>query len=93
GTPLRYVSLISQVDGVAPDAARLAPVRALRSFVELVLTAPEGSPVRPTVDLNSSPGYVYLSAPDPAQIEADYRRLRELERTGLYAAPVPTGGR
>ncbi|MEU7500050.1 ATP-grasp domain-containing protein [Streptomyces griseofuscus] len=92
GTPLRYVSLISQVDGIAPDAARLAPVRALPSFVELVLTAPEGSPVRPTVDLNSSPGYVYLSAPDAAQVEADYRRLRELERTGLYAAPVPTGG-
>ncbi|MFH7334871.1 ATP-grasp domain-containing protein [Streptomyces sp. KHY 26] len=92
GTPLRYVSLISHVDGVVPDAARLAPVRALPSFTELVLAAPEGSPVRPTVDLSSSPGYVYLSAPDAAQVEADYRRLRELERTGLYAAPVAAGG-
>lgn len=91
GTPLRYVSLISHVDGVVPDAARLAPVRALPSFTELVLAAPEGSPVRPTVDLSSSPGYVYLSAPDAAQVEADYRRLRELERTGLYAAPVAAG--
>ncbi|MEW2625162.1 ATP-grasp domain-containing protein [Streptomyces sp. NPDC048106] len=92
GTPLRYVSLISHVDGVMPDAARLAPVRALPSFTELVLAAPEGSPVRPTVDLSSSPGYVYLSAPDAARIEADYRRLRELERTGLYTAPVPAAG-
>ncbi|MEV5880313.1 ATP-grasp domain-containing protein [Streptomyces sp. NPDC052101] len=88
GTPLRYVSLISHVDGVIPDAARLAPVRALPSFTELVLTAPEGAAVRPTVDLGSSPGYVYLSARDAAQVEADYRRLRELERTGLYEAPV-----
>lgn len=88
-TPLRYVSLISQVHGTMPDAGRLAAVRALPSFTEVVLGGPAGSPVRPTVDLSSSPGYVYLSAPDAAQVEADYRRLRELERTGLYEAAVP----
>ncbi|MFG2605980.1 ATP-grasp domain-containing protein [Streptomyces sp. NPDC048514] len=88
--PLRYVSLISEVEGVIPDAGRLAPVRALPSFTELVLAAPEGAAVHPTVDLGSSPGYVYLSAPDAGQVEADYRRLRELERAGLYEAPVPT---
>ncbi|MFV0126939.1 ATP-grasp domain-containing protein [Streptomyces sp. HMX112] len=87
-TPLRYVSLISRVHGVIPSAERLAAVRALESFTELVLAGPAGSPVRPTVDLGSSPGYVYLSAPSAARVEADYRTLRELEAGGLYEAPV-----
>jgi biotin carboxylase len=83
-TNLRYVSLISLRDGIVPSAASLASVRALDSYLELTLTLPEGGPLPRTVDLATSPGYVYLSAADAAQVEADYRRLRELEETGLY---------
>ncbi|MEV6328783.1 ATP-grasp domain-containing protein [Streptomyces sp. NPDC051909] len=87
---LRYVTLLSPADGEMPSEERLAPVRALGSFTELVLSAEAGSPVRRTVDLGSSPGYVYLSAPDAAEVEADYRRLRHLEETGLYASALLT---
>jgi len=83
-TRLRYVTLISPSGGQVPSAERLASLRALPSFLDVVLTAPEGAALRPTVDLGSSPGYVYLSSPDPAEIDADYRRLRALEATGLY---------
>jgi biotin carboxylase len=83
-THLRYVTLISPRDGVVPSAEDLAPARALGSFTELVLTTPEGTPTQRTVDQASSPGYVYLSSPDPAQVQADYQRLRSMEENGLY---------
>lgn len=87
---LRYVTLLSPADGQVPSADRLAPVRALKTCVELVLSAEPGAPVRRTVDLGSSPGYLYLSAPDWADVEADYRGLRQLEEAGLYQPAVLT---
>jgi biotin carboxylase len=81
---LRYVTLISPTDGVAPDDEGFAPVRELESFLDLVSTTPAGDAVSATVDLATSPGYVYLESADPRQVESDYRRLRELERNGLY---------
>lgn len=94
-THLRYVTLISPDDGVVPDTDGFAEVRALESFLEMVLTSPEGTPVPRTVDLVTSPGYLYLSAADPAQVEADYQRLRRLEEEGLYrpaGAAARSGG-
>jgi biotin carboxylase len=49
---------------------------------------PVGAPARRTVDLGSSPGYLYLSAPEWAEVEADYRSLRQLEEAGLYQPAV-----
>lgn len=83
-THLRYVTLINPQDGVVPAPERFAKVRSLDSFLDMVLTTPAGEPAPRTVDLATSPGYVYLSATDPAQIDADYRRLREMEENGLY---------
>ena len=84
GAALRYVTLISPIDGQVPATDCLAPVRALRTCIELVLSAEAGSLVRRTVDLGSSPGYLYLSAPEQAEVEADYHSLRRLEEAGLY---------
>jgi biotin carboxylase len=81
---LRYVTLISPDDGVVPDVDGFAPVRELPSFLEMVLTTPAGRPAPRTVDLATSMGYVYLESDDPAQVDADYRRLRDLEENGLY---------
>ncbi len=83
-THLRYINLTSPRDGVVPGEEGFAEVRNLPSFLDMVLTIPPGRPVRRTVDLTSVPGYLYLSSDDAAQIEADYRRLRELEENGLY---------
>jgi biotin carboxylase len=81
---LRCVNLISETDACVPPAAKWAPVRALGSFAGLVLSLPEGSLMSRTIDLATCPGAVYLASDDPAIIEADTGRLRELERTGLY---------
>jgi len=83
-THLRYVSLISPGEGVVPTAERFAPVRQLSSFLDVVFTLPEGKPIMRTVDLASSPGYVYLSSNHPQQVEEDYARLRHYELNGLY---------
>jgi biotin carboxylase len=82
---VRFLNLIVPSDGVIPSEEGWAPVKALDSFLELIVTQPAGKRIERTVDLASSPGAVYLSADDPTRIEADYARLRELERIGLYA--------
>ena len=81
---LRYVTLISPDDGVVPDADGFAPVRALPSFLEMVLTTQANQPAPRTVDLATSMGYVYLESDDPEQVEIDYKRLRVMEENGLY---------
>jgi hypothetical protein len=45
-----------------------------------------GQSLPETVDLATSPGYVYLVSDQPDGLERDYRRLRELEAGPLYAA-------
>jgi biotin carboxylase len=83
-TNLRYVSLINPRPGMVPLARTLAPVRALPSYAAMAMRLPEGLPLPATVDLFTSPGFVYLLADDPVQLESDYRRLRELEADTLY---------
>jgi biotin carboxylase len=83
-TNVRYVSLISPRAGTVPSESALEPVRALPSFAEMKLTMPAGEHVGATVDLATSPGYVYLISGNQDQLDADYRRLRELEETVLY---------
>lgn len=82
---VRYLNLIMPGEGVVHPEQGWAPIRALDSFLEMVVTQPVGRRIERTVDLATSPGYVYLSAEDPAQVDADYARLRELEQNGLYA--------
>ncbi|MGK5729480.1 ATP-grasp domain-containing protein [Streptomyces sp. URMC 124] len=83
---LRYVTLINPYEAAVLSAQHLAELRSLDSFVDLVLTLPQDAPLPRTVGLFTSPGYLYLAA-DTARVEADYRRLRDLEKNGLYAAP------
>jgi biotin carboxylase len=87
-TNVRYVSLISPRAGTVPSDSALDPVRSLPSFAEMRLTSPAAARLPATVDLATSPGYVYLISDDPGRLEADYRRLRELEDTVLYQAPA-----
>jgi biotin carboxylase len=89
---VRFLSLIVPRDGVIPSEEGWAPVKALDSFLELIVTQPAGKRIERTVDLASSPGYMYLTAEDPARIVADYARLRELERMGLYDRPTRPPG-
>ena len=94
GTPyqlvsnVRYVSLISPRAGTVPSDSDLEPVRSLPSFAEMRLTLSAGGRLPATVDLATSPGYVYLISDDLGQLDADYQRLRELEDRVLYQAPA-----
>ncbi|MGX1547828.1 ATP-grasp domain-containing protein [Streptomyces adustus] len=86
---LRYVHLVNPNDhGVAPSDEAMAAVRALPSYVHAVTTRPAGEPLPRTVDVATQPGYVILISEDPEQLDADYRRLREIERDHLYADPA-----
>jgi hypothetical protein len=43
-----------------------------------------GDRISRTVDLFTSPGYVYLASPAHNDVLADYQRLRAMEASGLY---------
>jgi biotin carboxylase len=87
----RNVSLINPRDhGVVPSYEAMAAIRALPSYVQTVLVHPEGHPLPRTIDVLTQPGYVWLISDDPAQLEADYQRLRQIELDDLYAPGLST---
>lgn len=83
---MRYVHLINPSDrGVAPSDEKMAAIRSLPSYAFERLAKPAGEPLSRTVDVATQPGYVILVSGDPAQLLADYRTLRDIERDQLYA--------
>lgn len=83
---MRYVHLINEAEhGVAPSDETMAAIHALPSHAFTRLTQPEGQPLSRTIDVATQPGYVILISDDPAQLQADYQKLREIERDYLYA--------
>jgi biotin carboxylase len=59
--------------------------RGLPSFDRLVTGLREGAPVRRTVDMATSPGFVSLVAGTEAELDRDQAAIRSMESTGLYA--------
>ncbi|MGH3767191.1 MAG: ATP-grasp domain-containing protein [Pseudonocardiaceae bacterium] len=83
---LRFVHLINPRDhGVAPSHETMAAIRALPSYAHTLMTQPEGHLLPRTIDVATQPGYVILISDDPAELRADYQKLREIERDHLYA--------
>lgn len=74
-------------DGMLERELDLTEIRQLPSYHSVRLRAAVG-PVRKTRDLLSSFGSVYLVHPRADQVSEDYRRIRDLETTGFYAAIV-----
>lgn len=81
---LRNVFLISPRAGILARDDQFCLLAQLPGVVGMSISARAGSPLQRTVDLGSSPGYVYLMADHPDQITAGYRQIRELEATTLY---------
>lgn len=79
------VNLIAPDDGQLDADHLQRRLDSLLSFESLRLRT-EGR-VNKTIDLNSSPGVVFLVHPEPAQLAADYQALREIERTTYRPAP------
>ncbi|WP_228982212.1 hypothetical protein [Streptomyces sp. DH12] len=77
------VSLIAPREGVL-DAQLLRTVTTLPTVRHVVGSLVAGAAVRKTVDRQSSPGELVLSAVSRQAIEEDYRVIRAVERLGLY---------
>lgn len=81
----RLVHLINpRAHGVIPSYEAMAAIRALPSHVFTVLRHSEGKLIPPTLDAATQPGFVFLVSDDPAQLHADYQKLRAIERDHLY---------
>jgi biotin carboxylase len=80
----KAVFFISQHEGVLVDAPRLAEIEALASCRGVAVKPQPGTRVQKTVDLFSSPGWATLIHEEQAVILADERRIREIEREGMF---------
>ncbi|HEY1619515.1 MAG TPA: hypothetical protein VGG25_17975 [Streptosporangiaceae bacterium] len=89
--PLRYrrrerarcVNLIAAREVPMPAAALRAALAGLPAVQSIRFRRQEGEPVSVTVDLNTSPGVVFLVHPEQAEIDAAYLALRDAERALL----------
>ncbi|MBC3207208.1 ATP-grasp domain-containing protein [Pseudomonas sp. SWRI111] len=79
----RCLNLIAHRSGLfAQDQARQR-LETLASFHNVRFRHAEGAAITPTIDLNSSPGAVFLLHPLSARIEADHAAWRGWERDWL----------
>lgn len=76
------VTLASERSGRVVKNNCLSVLAMLPSFKAIFHTPKEGDEIERTIDLFSNPGIIYLSHHSRAQIESDYREIRELERHG-----------
>ncbi|OIJ93030.1 hypothetical protein BIV25_26035 [Streptomyces sp. MUSC 14] len=81
---VRWVSLISDRAGGAASDTWREKLRRLETFDGLVSRVSAGGTVARTVDLATSPGFVYLAADSARAVREDYERLRSLEPNGFY---------
>jgi hypothetical protein len=80
------VILTSSTNGAFFGHSRLSEIEQLRSFFAAELWLPDGRPVRPTVDLATSPGIIALIHTDPTVLMEDYAAIRRWETSGVYGA-------
>jgi hypothetical protein len=79
------VELVAPASGQLKRVPELGVLQRLNSFSSFSWSVSPGEQIASTIDVFSSPGYVVLRHLEPAQIEADYRVIREWESSGLYA--------
>jgi biotin carboxylase len=76
----RCVNLIAHREIPLPTRAILDALEPLPAFHDVRFRLADTAVTRRTVDLNSSPGVVFLIHKDPAEIEKAYDSLRSIER-------------
>ena len=83
--------IIVHDEGVVQEvnAQLLAEVHALPSFLAVELFHHAGSTLRRTVDCFTFGGTLQLLHDQEEQVEADYRRVREIETQGLFICAPP----
>ncbi|MGN5380569.1 ATP-grasp domain-containing protein [Streptomyces lasalocidi] len=75
----RCVNLVARREVPLDTRAIRAALEQLPAFESVRFRVADGAPTRRTVDLNSSPGAVFLVHEDQAEIDRAYKELRELE--------------
>jgi biotin carboxylase len=83
---VRLVSLINRIPGEVRSLDWVARLEAVPSVVAVATSAASGAWLAATTFLANSPGYVYLAAQDPAEVERDYATIRGLEEQGLFTS-------
>ncbi|NET73439.1 MAG: ATP-grasp domain-containing protein [Sphaerospermopsis sp. SIO1G2] len=81
---LLIVILISEIEGKIKSISHIDKIRNLPSFCDMKLQLEKDKPIKKTVDLVSSPGYIFLVHENPEVIQQDYQTIRHLEKNGLY---------
>lgn len=81
------VCLISSVEGKIDKINYLDEIKALPSFQEIKFSISEGEFLMRTVDLFTSPGFVYLAHENENQLLSDYNQFRALEQKMYSIAP------
>lgn len=73
-------------DGILTDAneALIEEIYSLKTFQYLELFVKINEPVRKTIDCFTFGGVVKLYGPVLADVIADYERIKEIERNGLF---------
>lgn len=80
----RVVSLMSDVAGTIAGHSGLARIKTLPTFADAIGFPPVGAAIRPTRDLLSTPGIVYLVGSDPDQLERDMAALRAMSMMEVF---------
>ncbi|WP_149088608.1 ATP-grasp domain-containing protein [Pseudomonas prosekii] len=79
----RGLNLIAHQPGLFAQGHVRRRLEALPSFHNVRFRCAEGARIAPTIDLNSSPGAVFLLHPQSARIDADYHAWRDWEKDWL----------
>lgn len=79
-----YFHFVSTQDGIVRTIRHLNDIKALPSFHGISLNVSVGHPLKKTIDLDSSPGYVNLLHDNPAVIQRDYEAIRQWEQEGIF---------
>ena len=61
------------------DSSVLNKIKSLKSFYHAEFAFKVGDKLRKTIDVRSSPGFIYLIHQDHSQIEHDYKLIRQYE--------------
>lgn len=83
---VRLVSLINRVAGEVQSMDWLSRLESLPTAITVVSSIVPGMTLEVTNYLANSPGFVYLAATDPADVERDYRAIRALEEEFAYTS-------
>lgn len=80
---------VSYENGTLQGYPGMQEIKAMPSYVSQCLHTKAGDALHVTIDMFSTPGSVLLVNDDAAQLQRDYDRIRDLERSGLYDVTPP----